>query len=58
MRLQSIDRLTFHQQNWFKQKSPNHHWKGLFNLVVDCSSSTNAHPEVMRKWSEKIHAGG
>jgi hypothetical protein len=27
-------------------------------LVVDCSSSTNAHPEVMRKWSEKIHAGG
>ena len=29
-----------------------------FDLVVDCSSSTNAHPEVMRKWSEKIHAGG
>ncbi len=27
-------------------------------LVVDCSSSTNAHPEVMRKWSEKIHASG
>ena len=27
-------------------------------LVVDCSSFTNAHPEVMRKWSEKIHAGG
>lgn len=36
-----------------KQKTPADEDRG-FQMVVQCNTTPNAHPEVMSKWAEKI----
>ena len=45
MELKSSERLTLQEKKWFKLKSPNHFWKGLFNLEVERRPVSNPSPK-------------